>query len=111
MPKMKYNLSRKRLETMLNKIGWRVNNSGNGLNDFIINHYGERTALRVLSDRIEFRGCEDTFGKKGCKYGPCGTISFYFKGSQIELTDKHCISIIAKGGDDVFIQLHSFKPK
>lgn len=96
---------------MLNKIGWRVNNSGNGLNDFIVNHYGEKTSLRVLSDRIEYRGDKGVFGKKGCKYGSCGCIIFYFKGSYIELTDKNFISIVAKMRDDVFIQLNSFEPK
>jgi len=109
MAKKKYNLTRKRLDIMTEKIGWRVHKSHNGLNDFIINHCEERTALRVLSDRIEFRGHADTFGKKGSKYGSCGSISFYFKSCKIEFTDEHCISIM--GNEGVFIQLHTFDPK
>jgi len=108
MAKMQYNLTRKRLEIMTKKIGWSVSKSNNGWSDFIINHHGESTALSVLSDRIEFRGGRETFGKKGSKYGSCGCIWFCFKNCKIELTDKHCITIM--GNEGAFIQLRSFKP-
>src|SRR5882757_5508451 len=43
------------LETELAKIGWRIEKSGNGLNDYIINHFGERTSFVVQHDSLEVR--------------------------------------------------------
>lgn len=53
-------MTREELATELANIGWRISNSGNGLNDYIINHKGEKTGFVVQGDRLEVR--DNLFG-------------------------------------------------
>lgn len=53
--------TRKELEEALAKIGWRITNSHNGLNDYIINHFGERTSFVVDDNTIGVRN-DNIFG-------------------------------------------------
>lgn len=74
-------MTRQDLETSLAKIGWRISQSGNGLNDFIINYRGEKTDLVVYDDRLDVRvnlfGGDSSLGK--------GTCVFYLE--ELTLTD------------------------
>lgn len=48
-------MTRENLEHYLAKIGWRIEKSWNGLNDYIINHLNEKTRFVVSNDKIEVR--------------------------------------------------------
>lgn len=65
-------MTREELEAALAKIGWRISKSGNGLNDYIINHEGEKTRFVVDGDRLEIRqnlfGGESSLGKGNCHF-------------------------------------------
>lgn len=53
--------NRLKLEKALEKINWKIVKSGNGLNDFIINHEGKKTQFRLYNEKIEV--CVDLFGE------------------------------------------------
>jgi len=53
-------MTRAALEKELKKIGYRITNSYNGLNDFIINNKGEETSFVLSDDIIEIR--QELFG-------------------------------------------------
>lgn len=55
------------LTEALAKIGWSIESSHNGLNHFLINHYGERTSFVLREDELEVRQ-DDLFGGK-CTLG------------------------------------------
>lgn len=66
-------MTRQELENNLSKIGWKIFKSGNGLNDFIINHKEECTKFVVTKDnKLEVR--EKLFG--GEYSFSMGTINF-----------------------------------
>jgi hypothetical protein len=48
-------MTREELETALAKIGWSIPKSWNGLNDYIINHKGEKTGFVVRDNQLEVR--------------------------------------------------------
>lgn len=54
-------MTREELETSLAKIGWRIDKSGNGLNDYIINDKNEVTSFVVRGNFLEVR--KYLFGK------------------------------------------------
>lgn len=56
-------MTREELEIELAKIGWRIKISSNGLNDFIVNHLGEKTAFVISDEKLEIR--HDIFGGSG----------------------------------------------
>ncbi len=48
-------MTRPELEIALDKIGWRIEKSHNLLNDFIINHFGQRTNFVVSGHKLDVR--------------------------------------------------------
>ena len=54
-------MTREDLKKALKRIGYRIENSYNGLNDFIINHKGERTAF-VVNDELNIEIRKNLFG-------------------------------------------------
>ena len=64
-------MQREELETELAKIGWRIRQS-NGLNDHIINHYGEQTGFVVCGANLEVRtnlfGGDTSMGRGNCYF-------------------------------------------
>lgn len=58
---MKKSEKRTELENALAKIGWKIDRSGNGLNDFIINNKGQATSFVVQGDMLEIR--KELFGE------------------------------------------------
>lgn len=50
------------LEKALKVIDWRIANSGNGLNDFILNHEGKRTLFVMRGNVMRMRGEDRVFG-------------------------------------------------
>lgn len=72
-----------KLKEALNKIGWDI--EGSYLNRYIKDHEGKKTNYRVLDDRIEIVGI-----------GENTIVSFYFKGSEIEMVDVDCVSLGTK---------------
>lgn len=87
-------MDRNQLETELAKIGYYINKSYNGNNDFIHNDKDEPLDIRVLSECIEIND-HNSFG-----------CHFYFEGTEVNEISKNCISICAKDNHKVFINLY-----
>ena len=102
-------MTRKELEFELSKIGWRVHASGNGLNDYIMNHENEKTCFRVLSDRVEVNFPKSSIGAKASKYSDCAALWFMFNHCIVETDeDETAVSILAKDRNGVFISFYKF---
>jgi len=96
-------VTKKKLRSMLECIGWKLVESHNGLNDFIMNHKGKRTWIAYRGDHtLEFRNDKQTFGTSFA-----GSIRIDLNDCDIELNDdKDCVTLMVTGG--TFIQFNNF---
>lgn len=90
-------LTKKVLESYLKKIGWSIESSHNGLNHFILNPLGERSALVVGKDFLEVRinifGGTTSMGKGVC----------HFPLDRITISEGNVLSDNAKPSDYITI--------
>lgn len=101
-------MTRTELETALHQIGWRIHQSHNGLNDFIINHFGEETAWCVNGDHLELR--VDTFGSD-TNLGR-GSVHFEIRNMRITIDERnppHWVAIHFNVTGDIFIQFFNHR--
>ena len=88
-------ITRKRFENALNKIGWKVLHSHNGLNDWIVNAKGERTMIWVLNSRIDICNMKYIFGSE---YQ--GSISYEFKDCYLNVK-KDCVTLCTVPAENI----------
>ena len=96
-----YNLTRKQLKKHLEKIGWKIRESRNGMNCHIRNQKGEATNWRVKHDGLELLYGKN-FGENGS-----GSVVFLFKNCKIQMLDKNCVSIFSDGNESVFMHFYN----
>ena len=89
--------TKEELEKHLKKIGWRF--GGRYPNEWIIDHNGERTSYRVLSDSIEVVGVNKN-----------SSVSFHFRGAETVMVDEDAVAL---GTQQCFILFmnHDLKKK
>lgn len=104
-------MTRQQFETELAKIGWKIEKSTDNVNDFIINHFGERTAFCIYqNERLEIR--TPLFGSNKTSLGR-GAISFNLNnlslnsGSNINEDRTDWISI--EFGNNNYIHFYNFE--
>lgn len=87
-------MTNKQLEIALEKIGWKIEKSWNGLNDVIVNHKNEKTAFYVDNNKIDIRA--DLFG---------GESNLGRGGIHFEMENIKC-SVGGDNGKDEFVSLN-----
>lgn len=73
---------RNELEIALKTIGWRIHNSGNGLNDWIINAEDKRTVFKMRGDIIDLCMGGVVFGS-----AHSGILEFNLKYCDVEVSE------------------------
>ena len=77
----------------LESVGWRI--SGTYPNSWIVDNEGERSKIRVMSDRLEI---EQVFGNNFK-----GSVCFYFNSCMIEVLENDTISL---GSKNIFVNFY-----
>ncbi len=96
-------IKRKELEEALESIGCKLENSYNGLNDFILNGKGDRTSFYVRDNAIQEWNTKRMFGEYS------GSIRFGFEECNIEVKDGNTVSIFPENSKEVFLSFYNFK--
>jgi hypothetical protein len=100
--------TRQDLEKALRLIGWHINNSHNGLNDWVYNHNNKRTNIRFEGrgeEKIEIKNEEAVFGKNSN-----GCIIFYLKECDIEINlESNAVNLFPKGTKGTGIAFYNFE--
>jgi len=81
------------LKNALESVGWRI--SGTYPNSWIVDNEGERSKIRVLSDRLEIEQVFNVNFK--------GSVCFYFNSCTIEMLEDDTISL---GSNNIFINFY-----
>lgn len=97
-------ITRQEFKKALNKIGFDINSSPNGRNDFILNEKGKKSKIRVLSSHLEVRS-NHLFGESFN-----GDITFYFDCCRIEHDkENNTVNLISNKEEGIYISFHNFK--